>query len=324
MSPYEDYYGYPFLDELHNFFPDFLYNNQRFTSLGDVFGYMNTQMSNRFNLYAAARVRHRRPARRAARAAAAAPSVPYFEDMNYIDNHINNNNINNINNTPLYTPSNIYGTAQAAAPAPTQRIAPGVSVVPPQRRAAQPMVDLFSTEFVIRDPIGGLGNGGTAGLTGLASLLVPELQPRNLSDLLGNGGIAGLAGLASLLVPELQPRNLSDLFAQIPGFADAVPVRPTTAQISAATTEATHAAEDGEVCAICQDDIISGCQTRKISHCDHTFHRGCIDTWFAQNVHCPVCRHDIRDVAPSTQRGVAQQVEGNETEDEEVDDNIVD
>ena len=294
MPPYEDYYGYPFLDELHNFFPDFLYNNQRFTSLADVFGYMNTQMSNRFNLYAAARVRHRRPARRAARAAA--PSVPYFEDMNYIDNHINNNNINNINNTPLYTPSNIYGTAQAAAPAPTQRIAPGVSVVPPQRRAAQPMVDLFSTEFVIRDPIGGLGNGG----------------------------IAGLAGLASLLVPELQPRNLSDLFAQIPGFADAVPVRPTTAQISAATTEATHAAEDGEVCAICQDDIISGCQTRTISHCDHTFHRGCIDTWFAQNVHCPVCRHDIRDVAPSTQRTVTQQVEGNETEDEEVDDNIVD
>ena len=294
---YEEYYGFPFLDELHNFFPDFLYNNQRFTSVGDVFGYMNTQMSNRFNLYSAARVRYRRPAtQRAASAQQQAAAVPYFEDMNYIDNrntHINNN-INNNNNIPFYTPSNIFGTAQAsAAPvaAATHRIAPGVSVVPPQRRAAQPTVDLFSTEFVIRDPIGGLGQGG----------------------------IAGLAGLASLLVPELQPRNLSDLFAQIPGFADAVLVRPTAVQISAATTEATQTTEDGDVCAICQDDIIAGCQIRTIRHCNHTFHRGCIDTWFAQNVHCPVCRHDIRDVATTSQTDA-----GNETEDEGIEDNIVD
>jgi hypothetical protein len=28
--------------------------------------------------------------------------------------------------------------------------------------------------------------------------------------------------------------------------------------------------------------------------CHHTFHKSCIDTWFQENVHCPVCRHDIR------------------------------
>ena len=297
MPPFEEYYGYPFLDELHNFFPDFLYNNQRFTSVSDVFTYLNTRMSNRFNLYAVARARHRRPVRRAAAGPAPQRPIPYFDDMNYIDSQINNN-INNNNNIgeAQYTPSNMYASAQAAA-APfssvaasaTNRVAPGVSIVPPQRRAAQPAVDLFSTEFIIREPLEGLTT-------------------------------AGLAGLASLLVPELQPRNLNDLFSQIPGFADPVVVRPSANDIANATTIQTQVASQGEVCAICQDEIIPNCQTRKINHCDHKFHRGCIDTWFAQNVHCPVCRHDIRDVATGPAPGETQV----ETEDEGVDDNIVD
>ena len=300
MPPFEEYYGYPFLDELHNFFPDFLYNNQRFSSVSDVFTYLNTQMSNRFNLYSVARHRHRRPVRRAAGAPAPQRPVPYFDDMNYIDSQINNhnnNNNNNINNNNIntqYTPSNMYGSAQAAAApfspvaAATNRVAPGVSIVPPQRRAAQPAVDFFSTEFIIREPLGGLTT-------------------------------AGLAGLASLLSPELQPRNLSDLFAQIPGFADPVVVRPSANEIATATTIQTQIGAHGEVCAICQDEIIPNCQTRKINHCDHKFHKGCIDTWFAQNVHCPVCRHDIRDVAAAP----TQEMNDDDT-DEGVDDNIVD
>jgi hypothetical protein len=283
MSRYEEYYGYPFLDELHNFFPDFLYNNQRFSSVGDVFSYLNTQMSQRFNLFTSAQARHRPTPQTAPQR-----PVPYFEEMNYIDNR-NNNNINNtnINNnipTRQYMPNNIFATPQAQA---TQRVAPGVSVVPDARtarRAAMPAVDLFSTEFVIRD-------GG-----------------------LSSGGIAGLAGLASLLMPDGQ-RNLSDLFAQIPGFADPVIVRPSANDITSATTLERQVASSGEVCAICQDEIITNCQTRIINHCYHKFHKGCIDTWFAQNVHCPVCRHDIR--SSPTERHV-------ETEDEEVDDNIVD
>ena len=175
-----------------------------------------------------------------------------------------------------------------------------MSVVPPQRRAAQPAVDVFSTEFVIREPLGGL-------------------------EALGSGGIAGLAGLASLLMPDLQPRNLNDLFAQIPGFADAVPVRPTAAEIAAATTQAVNNNANGEVCAICQDDIIIGCQTRQINHCHHNFHRGCIDTWFAQNVHCPVCRHDIRDVVTVPAPAASErQVEDDHNDAEEDDDDDID
>lgn len=292
MERYEEYYGYPFLDELHNFFPDFLYNNQRFRSVGDVFAYLNMQMSQRFNLYSAARARHQTPQRPPQQQRAAATAVPYFDDMNFIDNrnNINNNNINNnINNnmhSEQYTPNNMYMTPQAAAPptVPIRRVAPGVSVVPEARtarRAAMPAVDLFSTEFVIRD--GGLSAGGIAGLAGLASLLMPSQNDQ---------------------------RNLTDLFAQIPGFGDPVVVRPSANEIAAATTIQTQGAAQGEVCAICQDEIITNCQTRKINHCDHKFHKGCIDTWFAQNVHCPVCRHDIRSMP----------AEGGQVDEDETDD----
>jgi hypothetical protein len=298
MERYEEYYGYPFLDELHNFFPDFLYNNQRFTSVPDVFRYLNMQMSQRFNLYTAAWSRHQTPQRPAPEQQRRAAAVPYFEDVNYINNMNNmNNNLNNNINADQYTPNNMFATTQAAASrgpaaAPFQRVAPGVSVVPEARtarRAAMPAVDLFSTEFVIRD----------GGLT--------------------TGGIAGLAGLASLLMPDTQ-RNLSDLFAQIPGFADPVIVRPSNNEIAASTTVQTQGVSNGEVCAICQDEIITNCQTRKINYCDHKFHKGCIDTWFAQNVHCPVCRHDIRTPAQAQDRQVDDETDDGEDENE----NIVD
>lgn len=258
------YYGYPFLDELHNFFPDFLYNNQRFTSVNQVFGYLNTQMNNRFNLYSSARAQHQRQQQQQPQQ----QSISYFDDMNYINNNTNNN-INNIR--------------------PAVRVAPGISVVSEPRLAAAPMIDLFSTEFIFRDG-------------------------------LGNDGIAGLAGLASLLVPEVQPRNLMDLFMRIPGFADPVLVHPSATQIATSTTEGSCTTTQGDVCAICQDDIVSGCQIRTINHCAHKFHRGCIDTWFAQNVHCPVCRHDIRS-APQERHVEDDNIEDYDEDDE---DNTVD
>ena len=49
------------------------------------------------------------------------------------------------------------------------------------------------------------------------------------------------------------------------------------------------------VCAVCQD---RGDATpwRRLN-CGHMYHRQCIDTWFNQNVVCPVCRADVRTLA---------------------------
>jgi hypothetical protein len=77
---------------------------------------------------------------------------------------------------------------------------------------------------------------------------------------------------------------------------DPVIVRPTIAELEAATTlRAATTVDEGENCSICQDHYTDGQAIRTISHCHHAFHKNCIDTWFQRNVHCPVCRYDIRE-----------------------------
>ncbi len=78
-----------------------------------------------------------------------------------------------------------------------------------------------------------------------------------------------------------------------------VTVRPTEVQINRATTVETVSALIEDNCAICQDAMERGAQIRKINHCGHIFHKECIDAWFDRNVHCPTCRHDIRETNSS-------------------------
>lgn len=62
------------------------------------------------------------------------------------------------------------------------------------------------------------------------------------------------------------------------------------------------------VCAICQD---RGETTpwRRLN-CGHMYHQQCVDTWFNQNVVCPVCRADIRRLAQQTDMDVRRSTEG--------------
>jgi len=78
-------------------------------------------------------------------------------------------------------------------------------------------------------------------------------------------------------------------------FSDPVVVRPNQLQINSALETVEHSTSN---CAICQDLI--SFDGVKIRHCNHEFHRSCISNWFAINVRCPVCRHDIRDPVSQT------------------------
>jgi len=100
-----------------------------------------------------------------------------------------------------------------------------------------------------------------------------ENAARNLLSTL-IGALGGGGGLA--------PSNFED-----------VEVAPTAEQINLATTRV-HV-DESIVCSVCQDTITVEDDVRRINHCEHSFHVGCIDTWFVRNVHCPVCRHDIRE-----------------------------
>lgn len=75
-------------------------------------------------------------------------------------------------------------------------------------------------------------------------------------------------------------------------------VAPTEQQLSSATTTGeitdTNIVID-QICSICQENYSAGQTTRKINFCNHLFHKDCVDPWFRSHVHCPVCRHDIRE-----------------------------
>lgn len=115
-----------------------------------------------------------------------------------------------------------------------------------------------------------------------------------------------LNSLASTNPIDLPNRLLmSTLFNLIPdttnqntNFMEPVLVRPTQQQIQTNTTRTTLSEASSDICAICQDTFSASSTQRTINACHHKFHTQCIDTWFQRNVHCPVCRHDIRDPPP--------------------------
>lgn len=73
-----------------------------------------------------------------------------------------------------------------------------------------------------------------------------------------------------------------------------VPVYPTNQEIETASTVFRATSRQDDICTICQDDIENDQNVRRLTHCNHSFHQDCIDTWFQSNVQCPTCRHDIR------------------------------
>jgi len=103
-----------------------------------------------------------------------------------------------------------------------------------------------------------------------------------------------IQGFATQLLREILTTPAYAAQAPMNTFLNPVVVRPTAEQIATSTTIETVVGE-GEMCTICQDRITSGTEARSINACEHTFHTGCIDTWFTTNVRCPVCRHDIRE-----------------------------
>jgi hypothetical protein len=82
-----------------------------------------------------------------------------------------------------------------------------------------------------------------------------------------------------------------------PGWNDPIVVHATPEQIMSATETATPE-DDSTNCAICQETLTS--PATRIMHCGHSFHTTCISEWFTRSVHCPNCRHDIRDRTPSS------------------------
>jgi len=127
---------------------------------------------------------------------------------------------------------------------------------------------------------------------------VPPLATRNTVEFPATRNVisALLAGLGDINSVEnsIYQILLRPSIPRVPrNFMEPVVVRPTQEQIIAATRLGSPN-DPTEVCAICQETIEDNQPARLINYCEHWFHTNCIDVWFQQNVHCPVCRHDIR------------------------------
>ena len=103
--------------------------------------------------------------------------------------------------------------------------------------------------------------------------------------------------------------RISNIFTMVnqlqqnpPRTQEDVVVHATPELIASTTVERTLDENSEELCTICQDHMVSGELVRKLSICEHEFHRSCIDNWLLQrSVYCPTCRYDIR----SSERPVA-------------------
>ena len=246
-------YNVGFLDDLHRYFPDLLYNSEQFNSVQDVLNYIQTNTRNQFNLYSRGLREYQRERSQQSRSQ----------------------------------------RAPSPAPAPTPAPAPAVTT-PPARPARRTRRRSEEEEHLQEQIPPSMETTAAAALlfeedTGLNQQMIDILEqiarPRRAFPL----------NVFSNLFSHRTNLRTNDILPN--AFMEPVLVRPTQQQIQAASRVDVLAVASTENCAICQDSFAAHSNRRTLITCGHAFHMNCIDTWFEQNVHCPVCRHDIRDLS---------------------------
>lgn len=115
------------------------------------------------------------------------------------------------------------------------------------------------------------------------------VQQRNTAAVLAVLRLYMSSNTTTYTIPITLPRGM----ALPTGWDEPVVVRPTAAQIEAATSFSSIPPTDTN-CSICQESLLES--GTRITHCGHVFHNTCISEWFTRSVFCPMCRHDIRSV----------------------------
>ena len=290
-SNYETLYGVGFLDDLHNYFPSLLYDSSSFGNVRDVLGYIQLQARNRFDLFSYGQREylstHPSPAPAPAPAPRVSPSVSVSASE------------------PVSVSRRVVRTSFASmppqAPSPIStllRRQPSLlpfnsirmdNAMPNDVGASTIRENLnmnIPNIFVDIQPFGNSSQEEDADDEEEAS---PEQVAQEYSYVTN-------ALLSLLNLPQTAlTRNYTTGPRMMEQFLQPVVVRPTEEQISANTTLGNLVSDTEHACAICQDALTSEQEGRKLNACGHWFHRGCIDTWLERDVHCPVCRHDIRE-----------------------------
>ncbi len=279
---FERAYGFELLDDLHNFFPELMYDDEIMNN--EMAAYMRHRVRTLFpsaymrneNIYNIYERVNRRRAYAAWRQSFLPPSVPPVPPPPR-DAEI-----------PVVAPvaADISGAEVPVlgTPPPTRRLL-GINTLGGYRRPERNQVSWFASSFPIdlpqqqtMEPIPLLFPEDNTLTTGLLNLLNIGLTGTGA----GAGAGAG-AGFGAL-------------------FQDVV-VAPTNEQVEAGSEirRADQVSADS-VCAICMEHTSESPENNdwRVLRCSHMYHTTCIGTWFQNHVACPVCRTDIRTYTQRT------------------------
>jgi len=277
LQPIVPYYGIQLLDDLHNYFPAILYDHTSFRNVQDVLSYIYTRTHARFNLLSRAEESYnRRYTENNVQSRSVSPAQP------------RNSNIQRVQ-------PRVQSRAQPRAQPRPSSSPPPVPYTPISvSRSSVASVDQQFTLPRRQNPVQE-SQSDTSELEE-GEILQPQTTnnlANHILQLIGfdvngfaqgpplNGGLEYVY-LTNLLMPRT---NLEPVL-----------VVPTQQDIEAGTTLLqAQASHESQNCSICQDSFTEGQGIRKFRVCQHEFHRTCIDVWFQRNVHCPVCRQDVRD-----------------------------
>ena len=323
-------YGFSLLDDLHNFFPEILYDGtlfpeQRFEwfryRASTLFPNIFTRQMNIYRIYSA--VERQRMFQEWVNSQAI--GIASQSNVNtWVNNPPQPPQVPAVPSPPLPQPPQV-----PAAPAPVAVAVPppatGATLrpVPPARTYSQALasgtldeIQNSAANILLRmsetipqtphripqsiqptAPIRSNRTGRTFGSTSLGSdvdiltalFTLPTINSTRTSPTINS--LFGANEIMSLLTNGL---NFQDVL-----------VVPTLDQIDAGSCIILHEnIPADENCAICQEHTIPGQQSpwRRL-HCSHQFHSSCIIPWFQRDVHCPVCRADIRELGEDAGTG---------------------
>lgn len=137
-------------------------------------------------------------------------------------------------------------------------------------------------------------NGGGASLPNLLNLFGGNGMGISVNNEIGFGrlGIDSLNGFQNMVQNMLQQyqqhTNLEDHPVPLPEeILNEMKVLKYSIQ--------KYSNEFNTSCPICQEEFKENESIRDLL-CNHLYHQDCIDEWFSENVSCPVCRKDMRDL----------------------------